>query len=349
MDAFYASIEQRDNPRLRGKPVVVGGLPGSRGVVATASYEARKFGVHSAMPSSKAKRLCPAAIFVKPRMQVYSAVSREIREIFRKYTNLVEPLSLDEAYLDVTENKEGIPSALWIADRIRKELKKRTGITGSAGVSYNKFLAKMASDLNKPDGSTVITPGNALDFIAALPIGKFYGIGRSTETRMQSLGIRTGADLQTKSESELIRRFGKAGAYYYHVAHGRDDRPVTPFRIRKSVGAERTFQEDILRIENLYEILETIAKSVETRLAKANAAGKTVTLKVRYNDFKTITRSTTVRDFTNNAGDILEITRPLLDSTDAGNIPLRLLGITLSNLDLSLDHSPYEQLELPLD
>ena len=245
MDAFFAAVEQRDNPELRGKPVIVGGDPGGRGVVATCSYEARRFGIHSAMSCARAYRLCPQARFVPPRFEAYRTVSLQIREIFHQYTDLVEPLSLDEAFLDVTDNKPAIQSATWVAQEILQKIKQVTGLTASAGVSYNKFLAKIASDMHKPDGLTVVTPEQAKAFIEVLPVRRFHGVGRVTEKRMQTLGILTGADLKKRPQQELDKNFGKAGQYYYQIARGIDLRPVLPNRVRKSIGKETTLSEDI--------------------------------------------------------------------------------------------------------
>jgi len=243
MDAYYASVEQRDRPEFKGKPVIVGGDPKSRGVVAACSYEARKFGIHSAMASSTAYRLCPDAVFIRPRFDMYRAVSTQIREIFYEYTDLVEPLSLDEAFLDVTENYKGMPSATIIAKEIKREIYRRTGgLTASAGISFNKFLAKVASDINKPDGITVITPEMADEFIDRLPIRKFFGVGKVTEEKMLNLGIKTGADLKQYRKEQLIQLFGKSGNYFYDIAHGLDDRPVQPNRIRKSMGKETSYK-----------------------------------------------------------------------------------------------------------
>lgn len=255
MDAFYASVEQRDNPQLRGKPIVVGGNPDSRGVVATCSYEARRFGIHSAMSCARAYRLCPQVVFVRPRFDAYQKVSQQIREIFFRYTDLVEPLSLDEAYLDVTTNKPGIQSATWVAQNICNEIRQKTSLTASAGVSYNKFLAKIASDVKKPNGLTVVTPEEAESFIAQLLIRRFHGVGRVTEKKMQKLGILTGADLRQHSLAELNKNFGKAGQYYFNIARGIDLRPVMPNRIRKSIGKETTLSEDITDIAQMLTII----------------------------------------------------------------------------------------------
>src|SRR5210317_2501448 len=282
MDAFYASVEQRDRPELKGKPVIVGGDPQSRGVVAACSYAAREFGIHSAMASSTAYRLCPDAVFIRPRFDVYRAVSSQIREIFCEYTELVEPLSLDEAFLDVTENYMNMASATLIAREIKKKIFNRTGkLTASAGVSFNKFIAKVASDINKPDGITVITPDMADEFIDRLPIRKFFGVGKVTEEKMLNIGIKTGADLKRYKKEQLIQIFGKSGNYFYDIAHGLDDRPVEPNRIRKSIGKETTFPEDIDDTNQMVEILENIADRLENSLIKHEAKGRTITLKIK--------------------------------------------------------------------
>ena len=333
MDAFYASVEQRDHPQLRGKPVIVGGAPDKRGVVAACSYEARRFGIHSAMSSARARTLCQQAVFLSPRFDKYKAVSARIMEIFHEYTDLVEPLSLDEAFLDVTKNKKGIESATQIARQIRKEIFDKTGLTASAGVSYNKFLAKVASDYRKPDGLTVVTPDKAQSFIDHLPIRKFFGVGKVTEKKMLGLGIKTGADLKRLSRDELTGVFGKYGGYFYNIAHGVDGRPVTPQRIRKSLGKEITLGKDIDNIEEIFTILETIAHNVEEELRKRGLKGKTITLKMKYHDFRSITRSITIRNQTDRAVEIMNHIRSLLADTDAGKIRVRLLGITLSSFE----------------
>ena len=334
MDAFYASVEQRDRPELKGKPVIVGGEPQSRGVVAACSYEARKFGIHSAMASSTAHRLCPGAVFIRPRFDVYKSVSSQIRGIFCEYTDLVEPLSLDEAFLDVTQNRKGMNSATLIAREIKKKIYERTGkLTASAGVSFNKFLAKVASDVNKPNGIMVIPPEAAEEFIEQLPIRKFFGVGRVTEEKMHGLGIKTGADLRKFDKTRLIQLFGKTGGYYYDIAHGLDERPVDPNRIRKSIGKETTLPEDIDDIEQMVEILENLSFKVENSLVRSEARGRTVTLKVKYFDFKSITRSITVEDPVESAATIMKYVNPLLLKTAAGEKKVRLLGITISNFD----------------
>ena len=352
MDAFYASVEQRDRPEFKGKPVIVGGDPKSRGVVAACSYEARKFGIHSAMPSVTAYRLCPNAVFIRPRFDMYREVSSQLREIFCEYTDLVEPLSLDEAFLDVTENYKGMPSATLIAQEIKRKVYDRTGgLTSSAGVSFNKFLAKVASDINKPDGITVITPEMADEFIDKLPIRKFFGVGKVTEEKMLNIGIKTGADLKEYKKEQLIQIFGKSGNYFYDIAHGLDDRPVEPNRIRKSIGKETTFSEDIDDTDHIIEILEDIAAKLENSLIKKDAKGRTITLKVKYFDFQSITRSITIDEPAEGASVIMKYVRPLLSKTEAGEKKVRLLGISISNFDDQETNSgkvcKYRQLPLP--
>lgn len=335
MDAFYASVEQRDNPALRGKPVIVGGTPNSRGVVATASYEARKFGVHSAMPSSQAFRLCPQAVFVKPDFTKYKRVSYAVREIFYEYTGLVEPLSLDEAYLDVTDNLRQNPSATLTAREILDKIRDQTGLTASAGVSYCKFLAKIASDINKPFGLTLITPEQAGTFLAELDIKKFFGVGRATQKKMHALGIKTGADLRSWSEVDLVKAFGKSGRHYYRIVRGIDNREVRPDRIRKSYGKERTFSEDVDDREWIIAYLKELAAEIAEGMKKSGFAGKTITLKVRYNNFETITRSHSIDSFTADTATIMQVVHKLLQQTEIGTRKVRLLGITLSNLNVS--------------
>lgn len=349
MDAFYASVEQRDRPELQGKPVIVGGDPSGRGVVSTCSYEARRFGVHSAMSSAKAVRLCPQAVFLKPRFEIYKAVSDQIRELFHEYTDLVEPLSLDEAFLDVTENKKGLVYATSIAREILQRIRKETMLTASAGVSFNKFLAKVASGMKKPAGITVVTPQQADDFIDRLPIGKFFGVGKVTEKRMQELGIQTGADLKTMDRAQLVHHFGKIGNYFYDIAHREDNRPVNPERIRKSIGRETTLGEDIDDREKMLRILEQIALQIEERMAGRNLSGLTITLKIRYHDFESITRSATLPEPVREAAAILRQVGLLLDHTEAGRKKVRLLGITISNLkDGQPKFRKYTQLLLPI-
>jgi DNA polymerase-4 len=294
MDAFYASVEQRDNPELRGKPVAEGGSR-ERGVVAAASYEARKFGVRSAMPSVTAKRQCPDMIFVTPRFDAYKAVSLQIREIFAEHTLLIEPLSLDEAHLDVTENLKGIATATEIAMEIRAKIRAETNLTASAGVSYNKFLAKLASDHRKPDGLFVITPKMGPAFVEALPVGRFHGVGPATTAKMNKLGIETGLDLRAQSMPFLQQHFGKSGSYYYWIARGVDDRPVRAGRIRKSVGAENTFSADLFTLESARDALAPIIDKVWRHCESAGTRGRTVTLKIKYANFQQITRSQSLR------------------------------------------------------
>lgn len=347
MDAFFASIEQRDHPELRGKPVIVGGSPGKRGVVSTCSYEARKFGIHSAMASATAARLCPQGIFVRPRMEAYRAVSRQIMNIFQQFTDILEPLSVDEAFLDVTADQRGIGSATRTAEIIRAELKKQTGLTGSAGVSYNKFLAKVASDIKKPDGITVIPPHAAREFLNRLPIGKFYGVGKVTEKKMKQAGIRTGRDLLRMGRPQLVATFGKMGAEFYNFASGIDDRPVGQRRHRKSVGRETTLQEDITDTERMLEIIEALAGDVENSLRKKGWAGHTITVKVKFHDFKSVTRATTLPRTVFRAEEIMQEVPDLLSRTDAGTKKVRLLGVTVSHFP-GVDDKPDDgQLLLP--
>lgn len=332
MDAFYASVEQRDNPDLRGLPVAVG-YPAARGVVAAASYEARKFGVHSAMPSVTAKRKCPDLVFVRPRFDVYKAVSLQIRAIFAEYTPMIEPLSLDEAYLDVTENLKGMEVATEIAAEIRAKIKQVTGLNASAGISYNKFLAKMASDLNKPNGQAVITPKNGQAFVEALPVKKFHGVGPATAEKMHRLGIETGADLKDKTLEFLVEHFGKSGPYFYGIARGIDNREVKPDRVRKSVGAEDTFSEDIHSFEPAREGLQPLIEKVWNYCDANEIGAKTVTLKVKYADFSQITRSKTVTAPLQTIGDLEEVVGLLLAPIFPPRKGIRLLGVSLSSLE----------------
>lgn len=332
MDAFYASVEQRDNPKLRGLPVAVG-YPAARGVVAAASYEARKFGVHSAMPSVTAKRKCPDLIFVKPRFDVYKAVSLQIRAIFAEYTPMIEPLSLDEAYLDVTENLKGIEIATEIAQEIRAKIKQVSGLNASAGISYNKFLAKMASDLNKPNGQAVITPKNGPAFVAALPVKKFHGVGPATAEKMHRLGIEMGADLKDKTLEFLVEHFGKSGPYFYGIARGIDNRQVKPDRVRKSVGAEDTFSEDIHSFEPARDGLQPLIEKVWAYCETNEIGAKTVTLKVKYADFTQITRRKTVTAPLQTIGDLEDVVGVLLAPIFPPRKGIRLLGVSLSSLE----------------
>lgn len=332
MDAFFASVEQRDNPELRGKPVAVGGSSG-RGVVAAASYEARKFGVRSAMPSATAKRLCPGLIFCRSRFDTYREVSGQIRAIFRRFTPLVEPLSLDEAYLDVTEDLRGIGSATRIAELIRQQIREETRLTASAGVSYNKFLAKLASNQNKPDGLCVIRPGAGADFVAGLPVRRFHGVGPRGAEKMARLGIETGADLRGKDIAFLRAQFGSFGDYLFRAARGIDLRPVRPNRIRKSLGGERTYAQDISSGAGLNEALDEIIDIVWTRIAEAEACGRTVTLKLKFSDFRIITRAKSqVRPVADKA-EFARIARAILAEILPLPMPVRLMGLTLSGLE----------------
>jgi DNA polymerase-4 len=331
MDAFFASVEQRDNPELRGKPVVVGGSR-ERGVVAAASYEARAFGVRSALPSVTAKRRCPGLIFVTPRFDVYKAVSLQIREIFAEYTPIIEPLSLDEAYLDVTENLKGIASATEIAEHIRAKIRRETNLTASAGVSYNKFLAKLASDHRKPDGLFVITPKMGPAFVENLPVEKFHGVGPATTAKMNRLGIATGLDLRTQTLPFLQRHFGKSGPYYYWIARGIDERPVRADRIRKSVGAENTFTQDLHAFAPMREALEPIIAKIWHHCQATNFRGRTVTLKVKFADFQQITRSKSVCDAIDSLADLECLSLGLLEPLLPTRKGVRLLGISLSSL-----------------
>ncbi len=337
MDAFYASVEQLDHPDLRGKAIAVGG--GSRrGVVAAASYEARRFGVRSAMSGYLAKKQCPDLIFVKPRFERYKEISLQIREIFHEYTDLVEPLSLDEAYLDVTENKKGLPSASLIARDIRDRIFEELGLTASAGISINKFLAKVASDYNKPNGQKTVAPEEVIPFLESLEIRKFYGVGKVTAEKMYQLGIFTGTDLKQHSLEFLEAQFGKSGSYYYHVVRGIHHSPVKPDRIPKSVGAERTFSENLSSEIFMLERLAHIAGELEGRLKKQGVAGKTITLKIKCGDFKLQTRSKTLPYYISDKSMVLEVTRELLYQDRLEN-SVRLLGISLSNLNTEQEKS----------
>lgn len=345
MDAFYASVEQRDNPELRGKPVAVGGSA-ARGVVAAASYEARVFGVRSALPSVTARRRCPELIFVKPRFEVYRAVSGQIQQIFAEHTDLIEPLSLDEAYLDVTDNKQTIGLASEIARLIRARIKEVTGLNASAGISYCKFLAKMASDLNKPNGQAVITPSTGPSFVANLPVKKFHGIGPATAAKMQRLGIETGADLREKNLAFLQQHFGKAGSWYFRIARGIDERDVQPHRQRKSIGAEDTFAADIFDLGKARAELAPLANKVWLHSETKQLRGRTITLKVKYADFQQITRSRTLPRFVEGASDLDEVAGSMLAELFPVSKGIRLLGVTLSSLDDGERQPPAQQLAL---
>jgi DNA polymerase IV len=330
MDAFYASVEQRDNPELRGKPVAVGGSA-ARGVVAAASYEARAFGVRSALPSVIAKRRCPELIFVTPRFDVYRAVSAQIHQIFGEHTDLIEPLSLDEAYLDVTQNKQHIPFATEIATQIRARIKEVTGLNASAGISYCKFLAKIASDLNKPNGQALITPTTGPDFVARLPVKKFHGVGPATATKMERLG--TGADLREKPLAFLQQHFGKSGNWYYQIARGIDERSVQPNRPRKSVGAEDTFAVDIFALDAARAELAPLTEKVWRHCEANHLSGRTVTLKVKFTDFHQVTRSRTLPRLVLGADEMLEVAQTMLADLFPVVKGIRLLGVTLSSLE----------------
>ncbi|MDF3819650.1 DNA polymerase IV [Leptospira sp. 96542] len=337
MDAFYASVEQRDFPEMRGKPVVVGGPPNSRGVVCAASYEARKYGVRSAISCYQAFKLCPSAIFTPPRFEIYKSVSRDIRNIFLEFTDLVEPLSLDEAYLDVTENKKGIAHASVIAKEIRAKIYNTMKLTCSAGVATNKFLAKMASEKNKPNGLYVVLPGDEENFLDAIPLSHFYGIGKKTFERLQSLGLQTGKDLRTFTESQLIAEFGKMGTNFYQMARGIDDREVVPFRDPKSVGVETTFERDSDDFTFLLITLEKLSKELSERLAKKNKKGKTVTLKIKYEDFTQKQRSQSFHRNLYLAEDLFQQSSNLFANVWKENWDpvkkVRLLGVSLTNFE----------------
>jgi len=334
MDAFYASVEQRDDPALRGRPVAVGGSPDGRGVVAAASYEARVHGVRSAMPSARALRLCPDLVFVRPRFAVYRAVSNAVRAIFAEFTDRIEPLSLDEAYLDVSDSDYAGGSATRIAAAIRARIRERTGLTASAGVSYNKFLAKLASDMDKPDGLHVIPPGRGAAVVAELPVRRFHGIGPATAARMQRLGIHTGADLRARGLDELAGAFGRAARHYHALARGIDERPVHAGRARKSVGAECTFDVDLDDPAAMQAELERLAGGVAERLDRLEHAGRTLTVKLRFSDFRTVTRSSTRAGGFRGHAEIAAALPDLLARGLAAGSRVRLLGVTVSNLDI---------------
>ena len=347
MDAFFASVEQRDNPELRGKPVAVGGSSG-RGVVAAASYEARKFGVRSAMPSLTARRLCPDLIFVKGRFDAYREVSGQIRTIFREFTPHVEPLSLDEAYLDVTDDLLGIGSATRIAELIRQRIKAETRLTASAGVSYNKFLAKLASDQNKPDGICVIRPGQGAAFVQGLPVRRFHGIGPRGAEKMARLGIETGADLAGKDIAWLRQHFGSFADYLFRAARGIDLRPVRANRIRKSLGSERTFFEDLSSGPSLREALDNIVDIVWEQIAERNLKGRTITLKMKYTDFQLCTRARSLPQPVADKAEFARVARALLDDQLPLPLPIRLMGLTLSSLEGEKDDRPRDEAQLSL-
>jgi DNA polymerase-4 len=351
MDAFYASVEQRDNPEYRGKPLVVGGLPEGRGgVVATASYEARKFGIRSAMSSKQALQLCPHAIFIRPRFPAYKEASQKIREIFSRYTDLIEPLSLDEAYLDVTSDKLSIGSAIEIANQIKQAIKDELQLTASAGVSINKFVAKTASDIKKPDGLTFIGPSAIEAFMEKLPVEKFFGVGKVTAQKMKNMGLHTGDDLKKLTEEELTKHFGKAGKFYFQIVRGIDSREVEPNRETKSMAAEDTFPYDLTALEEMEAELDKIAHTVCTRLQQHELKGRTITLKIKYSDFKQITRNQSFPVGLNDLETISTTAKNLLIATGIEDKKIRLLGISLSNFNEVVakpkDEKPTDQLTL---
>jgi DNA polymerase-4 len=331
MDAFYASVEQRDFPEYRGKPIAVGGSPDGRGVVAAASYEARKFGVKSAMPSRQALQLCPELIFVRPRFDAYKAVSGQIREIFSRYTDLIEPLSLDEAYLDVSSDKLNIGSALEIAREIKVAIKGELNLTASAGVSSSKFVAKIASDINKPDGLTFIGPSKIESFMEQLPVERFFGVGKVTAKKMKSMNLHTGGDLKKLSEQELIKHFGKSGKFYYSIVRGIDEREVQSERVIKSLAVEDTFEHDLITLEEMQTELSKLADKICFRLQRNQLMGRTVTLKLKYHNFRQITRNQSFHDPTSDYTIIMDAVTHLLGNVDLENKKVRLLGIALSN------------------
>jgi DNA polymerase IV len=347
MDAFYASVEQRDDPQLRGKPVAVGGSR-ERGVVAAASYEARTFGVRSAMPSITARRQCPDLIFVKPRFEVYKVISQQIRAIFAEHTPIIEPLSLDEAYLDVTDNLQGIPLARDIALMIRARIKAETDLNASAGISYNKFLAKLASDHRKPNGQYVISPGMGARFVETLPVGKFHGIGPATAAKFRALGIHTGLDIRNQSLAFLESRFGKSGTYYYWISRGIDERPVRANRVRKSVGAENTFFEDLTELDAMVAALQPLIDKVWRHCETSGNRGRTVTLKVKFFDFEIISRSQSLQSAISNRTDLEQVAVGLLRNLMPLPKAIRLLGVSLSSLAQTTDDEHEPQLGLPI-
>jgi DNA polymerase-4 len=345
MDAFFAAVEQRDFPELKGKPVVVGGQPGSRGVVAASSYEARKFGIYSAMPSSRAYQLCPHAVFVRPRFSAYKQVSAEIHKIFKEYTDIIEPLSLDEAYLDVTQVHLCKSSASLMAEEIREKIFNKINLTASAGISYNKFLAKLGSDQNKPNGQFIIKPGEAEHYLHDLPIGRFYGVGKVTEAKMKSFGINTGGDLKNRSLLELQELLGNSAEYYYDIARGIDFRPVSNQRVRKSLGSETTFQHDISDTDEILQQLFNLLDEVLESLLQRELFAYTITLKIKYSDFTQITRSYTSNTIISVRKKAIEVIPVLLAKTEVKTKSVRLLGISFSNL-LKPEDITYSQLQL---
>lgn len=346
MDAFFAAVEQRDFPELKGQPVVVGGQPDSRGVVATCSYEARKFGIRSAMPSSRAYQLCPQAKFVHPRFSAYKQASEDIHKVFREYTDIIEPLSLDEAYLDVTDSELNEGSATLMAKEIRDKIYQNTQLTASAGISYNKFLAKLGSDENKPNGQFLIKPGEAIDYLKNMPIGRFYGVGKVTETKMHALGILTGGDLKNKTLQELHQLFGNSAEYYFDISRGIDERPVTTQRIRKSLGSETTFQEDLSDSEQILKQLFLLADETLDSLSQREILAYTLTIKIKYADFTQITRSYTSDTVISEITKVKAIIPVLLEKTDIKFRSVRLLGVSFSNLIESENYVEGAQMEL---
>jgi DNA polymerase-4 len=346
MDSYFASVEQRDDPTLRGRPVAVGG-DSMRGVVAAASYEARRFGIRSAMPMRQAMERCRELVVVRPRFDVYRSVSRQIHEVFAEHTDLIEPLSLDEAYLDVTENRKGLPTATAVAEEIRAAIRERTGLTASAGVSGNKFLAKLGSGMNKPDGLTVIRPDRGAEYVADLDVGRFHGIGPATAARMERLGIRTGRDLRRQTVEFMIETFGRSGVYYRDIAWGIDDRPVVPDRERKSYGSENTFESDLSSRDDIVRELDDILERVWSDRERIRRDGRTVTLKAKYCDFEQITRSRSARGLIADRDEIRTMVMDLLDSIMPLARPLRLVGVSMSNLG-AVDEKPAEVRQMAL-
>lgn len=344
MDAFFAAVEQRDNPAYRKKPVIVGGVPNSRGVVATCSYEARKYGIHSAMPSSTAYRLCPQAIFVTPRHAVYKQVSADIQRVFKQYTAKYEPVSLDEAYLDVTASELCRGSATRIAEQIKQQVWTETGLVASAGVSYNKFFAKIASDMDKPDGLYLITPEQGLDFVSELPIGKFHGVGKATERKMHDLGIRNGADLKSYSLAVLQQHFGKGALFFYNIAQGIDERLVTPHRESKSIGTETTYAQDLEKSDEIYQQLKELLDQALLKVHAKKLYARTLTIKIKYHDFRQITRSLSFNQPIRSHVLDTPVYRVLLKKDRIGQSKIRLLGITLSSLEKQTNY--YRQMDL---
>ncbi len=346
MDAFFAAVEQRDFPKLKGQPVVVGGQPDSRGVVATCSYEARTFGIHSAMPSSRAYQLCPQAVFVRPRFSAYKEASQAIHAVFEEYTDTIEPLSLDEAYLDVTNCEIFDASATLIAKEIRQKINHSIQLTASAGISYNKFLAKLASDQNKPNGQFVIKPGEAESYLENLAIGRFYGVGKVTQRKMNAAGIKTGGDLKKRSISELQQLFGNSAEYYYDISRGIDERPVSNNRVRKSLGAETTFQQDIFDVTEMIKHLSVMVDDVLVSLSSRELLAYTLTVKVKYADFTQITRRHTSDSVLSVHSRVVELIPVLLAKTEVDKRSVRLLGVSFSNLVSCEDYIDNGQLQL---